>query len=260
MVIFMQRYEALRIHRAYIDEWLGVVDDGRRRKRRSRVVYGEEVEGAEGTIRQESQLGGLGSGGVADIVGNGGDDDEDEGSEESREEQEQEAEGTKVQLERGASAKSDADHVVYLNPTLFLAAQPTAGQVRGDRIVATHGAIDFLSALHSFLRSHKTRRYVHKNFLPTLHHHFLVWHRLYLHHRPLPFDPENAKRDVIRARPRGGHHEDIFDVALLDNGGYEFGLKRKFCSRYLFIQCPTRANNPRPRLLRRARSCYLLAS
>ncbi|KAG9123597.1 hypothetical protein FRC07_014605, partial [Ceratobasidium sp. 392] len=57
MVTFIQRYEALRIHCAYMDKWLGVNGQKGHRKR-SRVVYGEEVEGPQ----RLSRAGGNGGG------------------------------------------------------------------------------------------------------------------------------------------------------------------------------------------------------
>lgn len=226
MVTFMQRYEALRIHRTYMNEWCGTVGDWRTRTRRTRVIYDEEDEG---TMRREPEPS------LPNVVGGGGDngdggsDDEDGNiATVDLEAQRRDTARGAVGLARNGKIPSDADrHVVYPDPKLSIAVEPTAGRVRGDHIVATHGASDFISALHTYLKAHKTRRYVHKNFLPTLYHHFPVWHRLYLQHQPLPFDPECVKRDVVRARPCARHQEEAFDVALLRYREDVFGLDRE---------------------------------
>ncbi|KAG8737219.1 hypothetical protein FRC10_008451 [Ceratobasidium sp. 414] len=222
MVKFVQRYEALRIHRAHMDRWLGIVRTGaNRRRRKSRVVFGEDVEGP---LLKEYETQARGSG-----IGAGDGDGEDEGEEqERREEQDEAAEGPQVQLE-GRRRESDADrHVVYPNPTLSIAVNANGGRLQGHDIIDKHGAVDFIKALHVYLNKHPTRDNIPNFFLPTVHHHFLVWNRLYLHHRPLPFDPEHAKRDVIRARPPTHYLGRAFDVALLLHREKAFGLKRVY--------------------------------
>ncbi|KAG9079838.1 hypothetical protein FRC06_007410, partial [Ceratobasidium sp. 370] len=222
MVKFIQRYEALRIQRAYMNTWLGVEDTNqrRKRKRKSRVVFGEDVEGPS-FKKYGAQS--------ADMAG--ADEEEDQEAEELErlEEEDEAAEGLRVQLEKRGRAGADAgEHVVYPDPTLSIAVNPNAGRMKGLDIFSKHGATDFIRALHIYLKKNTTRHSLPDFFLPTEHHSFLVWNRLYLHHRPLPFDPEHAKRDVIRARPETHFLGSAFDVALLLYQNEVFGLDRAY--------------------------------
>ncbi|KAG9078124.1 hypothetical protein FRC06_008523, partial [Ceratobasidium sp. 370] len=190
MVKFMQRYEALRIHRAYVDRFLGSIASVRER-RESQVVYGEEVDGQIG--------GGEGLSGHAGSLGTG--ESVVERAEEERDHQEEvkdeAAEGEKARLAGGRRATSDVNgHMVYLNPTLLITLQPTV-RVRGLDIIAKYGATGLIHVLHTYLKKHGKRPNFPTAFLPTTHHKYPVWHRLYLYHDPLPFDPEHAKRNVI---------------------------------------------------------------
>ncbi|KAG8738272.1 hypothetical protein FRC12_016817 [Ceratobasidium sp. 428] len=221
MVTFMQRYEALRIHRAYMNRWLGI--DGRRgRRKRSQVVYGEEVEGP----LPKGQ-----SAGSADSNSTGAGEDEGEGDAEAeerehRERADEEAEGPQVELQRDGEAASEVNqHVVYLEPTQSIAVKAPA-RVQGIIMADKYGAKDFIPALHAYLNKTKPRENIPKFFFPTAHHYFPVWHRLYLHHKPHPFDPEHSQRDVIRAWPESAHLEEAFDVALMIHRLEEFGLHR----------------------------------
>ncbi|KAG9094663.1 hypothetical protein FRC06_010601, partial [Ceratobasidium sp. 370] len=204
MVKFVQRYKALQIHRAYVDRFPGIAGSGRG-PRKSQVVYEEEVEGpAPGEHVGRSAI----------ISGKGGGEGEGEGVEvEGRLEGEDEAaEGEKVPLE---GSRSDAnEHVVYPNPTLSIALWP-AVRLRGLDIIAKYGATDLIHALHMFLKNHPAQRKHPTTFLPTTHHKYKVWHRLYLHHEPLSFNPENVKRNVICAQPQGPVLGCAFNVALL---------------------------------------------
>ncbi|KAG8734101.1 hypothetical protein FRC10_011942 [Ceratobasidium sp. 414] len=225
MVKFIQRYEALRIQRAHMNAWLGAegTNKWRKRKRKSRVVYGEDVEGP-----------GFRDYGVqsADMAGADKEEavEDREAEELERQEEEDEvAEGLQVQLEKHGRPGAGADeHVVYPDPTLSIAINPNAGRMKGLDIIAKHGATDFIQALHTFLKKNTTRQSLPDFFLPTVHHCFRVWNRLYLHHRPLPFDPEHAKRDVIRARPETHYLGSAFDVALLLHRKEAFGLDRTY--------------------------------
>ncbi|KAG8731844.1 hypothetical protein FRC10_001428 [Ceratobasidium sp. 414] len=219
MVKFMQRYEALRIQRAYVDRFLGSIASARER-RESRVVYGEEVDVQTGG--GEGPSGYAGRSGTGEKVAGRA-----EGEEEEREAEAEAAEGEKVRLAGGRRATSDVNgHVVYPNPMLSIALRPTA-RVRGLDIITKYGATGLIHALHKYLKKHGKRPNFPTAFLPTTHHKYPVWHRLYLYHNPLPFDPEHAKRDVIRARPQGPVLDRAFDVALLRYHEAEFGLHRE---------------------------------
>ncbi|KAG9103426.1 hypothetical protein FRC06_010844, partial [Ceratobasidium sp. 370] len=169
------------------------------------------------------------TGGGGRRAGDGDGDGEDEGEEqERREEQDEVAEGPQVQLE-GRRRELDGDrHVVNPNPTLSIAVNPNGGQLQGHDIIDAYGAVHLIKALHMYLKKHPTRDSIPDFFRPTDHHHFLVWHRLYLDHLPLPFDPKHAKRDVIRARPPTHDLGRVFDVALLLHRENAFGLESEY--------------------------------
>ncbi|KAG8711880.1 hypothetical protein FRC08_015318 [Ceratobasidium sp. 394] len=234
MIKFLQRHEAIRIHRARMNAYLGrfIIDGPRRRK--CRVIYEDEEEPAfepgwqvpVGHVATGYAAGGLdendeGVDGTGDDIGEGdigkgGEDDNDEGEDEDQ-----------VHFSgRMATATDARRHVVYPNPTLSLALKPTAGRVKGLSIIANYGCSDFVHALHVYLRKHATRQNLPANFLPTAHHDYPVWHRLYLRHEALPFDPEWPRRDVIRARPASEDLESAFDVALILDRRHEFGIHR----------------------------------
>ncbi|KAG8682413.1 hypothetical protein FRC08_014980, partial [Ceratobasidium sp. 394] len=108
MVKFIQRYEALRIQRAHMNAWLGVEDPKvrRKRKQKSRVVFGEEVEGP--SFRdygvQNADMAGADNEEVVE--------DREAEELERREEEDEAAEGQQVQLEKRRRAGADADEHV----------------------------------------------------------------------------------------------------------------------------------------------------
>ncbi|KAF8596343.1 hypothetical protein BDV93DRAFT_563412 [Ceratobasidium sp. AG-I] len=63
-----------------------------------------------------------------------------------------------------------------------------------------YGATDLRSAITSFLTNRLD--IPEHDVMLSRHHRLDVWHRLYLHHQPLPFAPfEPPRRDVVRASP-----------------------------------------------------------
>ncbi|KAG9073823.1 hypothetical protein FRC06_011124 [Ceratobasidium sp. 370] len=178
MVKFIQRYEALRIHQAHMNTWLEIDDDGggRKRGRKSRVVYGEEVEGPllRGHEAQSISTAGAAEEDASDD-GDGTGDCETQDLEQ-REEEEKAAEGLRVWLGKHGGPRMDAhQHMVYPDPTLSIAVNPGAGRVRGLDIIDQYGATDLIWALGSYLKKNTTRQHLPHFFLPTVHHHFLVW-------------------------------------------------------------------------------------
>ncbi|QRW03803.1 hypothetical protein RhiLY_02802 [Ceratobasidium sp. AG-Ba] len=228
MIRFIQRYEALRIHRAQINTYLGRVSGPNERQQRGRVVYGEDEEvpfqptwelnkhvATEGDGRsEEAWRGSANRYGVAI-----------EGDDDGRVDEEDEDEDQEHYPGRMRTAAEARQHVVYPNPTLSIAAKPTTGRVRGIDIATKYGATDLISALHSFLNKHSTRK-LPPLFLPTLYDEYPLWHRLYLRHQTLPFDPDWTRRDVIRARPEASDTERAFDVALILHDCNNFGIHR----------------------------------
>ncbi|QRV93720.1 hypothetical protein RhiJN_21738 [Ceratobasidium sp. AG-Ba] len=228
MIKFLQRYEALRLHRARMNAYLGVAPNEGRRE--SHVVYGEDEDFipqqhvsagqvvSEGVEAKGTDYPGDGNGWerpAGNIVG-----EDDEGSNDEDEDEEQ-----RHFPGRMRTAEEARQQVVYPNPTLSIALKPTAGRIRGIDIIAKYGATDFVSALHSYLTKHSARRYP-SDFLPTAYHEFPVWHRLYLRHDAPSFDPEWPRRDVIRARPASSDLDSAFDAALLLHDHNKFGLHR----------------------------------
>ncbi|KAG9079664.1 hypothetical protein FS749_008328 [Ceratobasidium sp. UAMH 11750] len=225
MIKFLQRYEALRIHRAKMDTYLGrPIPEGRKR-RKWRVVLGEDEDapfhpswqpaGGQTAMGQPEMDDGDGVNVSGHVNGHEEADEAEEGEDEDQEH-------FPGRMRTAADARQ---HVVYPNPTLSIARKPTAGRVRGLDIIAKYGAVDFVPALHAYLNVHGTRR-LPFNFLPTAYHEYPVWHRFYLRHNALPFDPEWPRRDVIRARPESQDRDSAFDVALYLEDKEQFGIHR----------------------------------
>ncbi|KEP46644.1 hypothetical protein V565_188010, partial [Rhizoctonia solani 123E] len=164
MTKFVQRYEALRIHRMYIDIFHGCQTLGRTD---SRVVYDQA-------------------------------DDEDCDNDDPNNEAEAETEGELVQIQ----SKNLNDAEVPLNPDWSIAIKPTARHLSCDEIMQRYGASDLVLRTNEWL--HES---VEAGTLPPLQfvtesHTFDVWHKFYLHHRLLYFDPDlPARRDTVRAQP-----------------------------------------------------------
>jgi hypothetical protein len=236
MIKFFQRYEALRIHRARMNVYLGRVSNEGDKRRRSLVVYGEDedvpfepawepIMGAGRNTASSAQSGRAETGDVGgseELVGGVVDtgEDEDEENDEDEDEDQQHYPG------RMRTAADARQHVVYPNPTLSIAVRPTSGRVRGTDIVAKYGATNLIAALHTYLGQHATRK-LPPNFFPTASDEYPVWHRLYLRHETLLFDPDWTKRDVIRARPADDNNECVFDVALILYNRNNFGIHRE---------------------------------
>ncbi|EUC56571.1 hypothetical protein RSOL_188080, partial [Rhizoctonia solani AG-3 Rhs1AP] len=199
MTKFVQRYEALRIHRMYIDRYYGCSTPDRVD---SRVVYGKDEDAiAEGIgrrlVTQDEEL-------HEDIV-------EDKGSEgmDNTEDQDPDSDGpdnkaeaeTEGELVRTQS-KDLNDVGVPLNPDWSIAIKPTARHLTCDEIVGRYGAPNLVLRTNEWL--HES---VETGTLPPLQfvtesHTFDIWHKFYLHHRPLYFDPDlAARRDTVRAQP-----------------------------------------------------------
>ncbi|KAG8682098.1 hypothetical protein FRC08_015195 [Ceratobasidium sp. 394] len=227
MIKFLQRYEALRIHRARMDTYLGRSIPEGRRQHKLHVVLGEDEDAPfhpswQPAGSQQSEMDGGDDGDDGDGVDMGGNVN---GREEPDEAEEGEDEDQQHYPGRMRTAAEARQHVVYPNPTLLIARKPTAGRVRGLDIIAKYGAVDFVPALHAYLNVHGTQR-LPSDFLPTAYHEYPVWHRLYLRHDALPFDPEWPRRDVVRARPESQDRDGAFDVALYLYDKEQFGIHR----------------------------------
>ncbi|KAG8718083.1 hypothetical protein FRC09_013184 [Ceratobasidium sp. 395] len=200
IITYCQRLEALRIHRAHLNEYLGKPESSG--KPTKTAVW---VADNNGEYEEEE---------VEDVW----DDDEpglyDEG------------EGV---VRRQSTA--DVNSIEHPTPELAIAMNPTTRATMSELTAGDYGATSLARALKTFLRSYATSPY--SKVLP--HEQLNVWHKLALYHYPLSFAPdEPAQRDVIRARPavrdaRGRvlyRHEPAFDTALFIHDRREFGLQR----------------------------------
>ncbi|KAG8783512.1 hypothetical protein FRC12_019645 [Ceratobasidium sp. 428] len=141
--------------------WLGI--DGRRgRRKRNRVVYGEEVEGP----LPKGQSAGLVNNNSAGAGKDEGKADVEAEERERREREDEQAEGPQVELQREGEAASEVNqHVVYLELTQLIAVKAPA-RVQGLTMANTYGAKDFIPALHAYLNKTKPRENIPKFFSP----------------------------------------------------------------------------------------------
>ncbi|KAG8699999.1 hypothetical protein FRC09_006244 [Ceratobasidium sp. 395] len=206
IIKYCQRLEALRIHRAYLNQYYGEPETPNAPAKTA--VWMDEYDGKYNREDEEEAF----------------DDDEvmdfdDEGEEEGARRQ----------------STADANSVEHPAPEFAIALRPTK-QVTMAKIETEYGATSLQRALTAFLRPRATSRYF---ILP--HELFDVWHKVTLYHSALSFAPdEPLQRDVIRARPavRDGrrrvsyHHEPAFDTALFVHDPHQFGLHRE--SHFIF--------------------------
>jgi hypothetical protein len=92
------------------------------------------------------------------------------------------------------------DTTYYPDPHRQMAKSPTKPNLRLKDVIADYCAPNLVSATTDFLL-HRVQIPRH-DLLLSDYNHIHIWHRLYLHHQPLPFAPlEPPRRDVIRASP-----------------------------------------------------------
>ncbi|KAG8705030.1 hypothetical protein FRC09_003197 [Ceratobasidium sp. 395] len=201
IIQYCQRLEALRIHRAYLNEYYG--EPTTPRKPAKTAVCVADDDDREYQHEDESQ--------------DPWEDDEDVYLDDEGEE--------------GARRRSttDANSVEHPAPEFAIAISPTKRATMAD-ITEDYGATSLEQALTAFLRP---RAHCDYSILP--YELFDVWHKTTLYHRPLSFAPdEPLQRDVIRARPAvrdprnrlGYHHEAAFDTALFVHDTRLIGLHR----------------------------------
>ncbi|QRV73208.1 hypothetical protein RhiJN_01222 [Ceratobasidium sp. AG-Ba] len=195
MLTYIQRQEAIRIHRAYRDQYLGQDEDNSHVENEPTEV----VDGRTGRVmsRNLSEL-------LPEAVA------EDDWVEED-------------DVEGGNSAEEEwtweSEPVAYPNPHRHMATGPTKHNVPVKDVIRKYQASDLLLATTDFLvRRQGIPRH---DIIISPENRVDIWHRLYLHHDPLPFAPfEPLRRDVIRAiapvRGPGGrwHTEGTWDTAL----------------------------------------------
>jgi hypothetical protein len=175
MIRYLQRLEALQIHRLYMDEWLGGgrtgdPDEGEDED----IELGEVSEFSDDEEAVETVE--VGGGDAGDVEGM--------------------AEGVEDDDELG----SDTTH--YPNPRRHMAKYPTKPNLRVKDVIEDYGASELISAIQHFM-TNRLQLPPHDTLIST-HNRINVWHRLYLHHHRLPFAPfEPLRRDVVRASPPG---------------------------------------------------------
>ncbi|KAG9079690.1 hypothetical protein FS749_008310 [Ceratobasidium sp. UAMH 11750] len=189
MVKYLQRQEAIRIHRTYMDAYLsldcdeddeddGIFDPGD-------VEEGEDTE--EILALHDNEAGGEGS--------------------------------TTANDNEGGLVGRTSEAITYPNPRRHMAKNPTKQKVPISDLIGNYGASDIIPATTAFL-GHRLGVPSY-DVLLSRHNYVNVWHKLYLFHEPLafaPFDP--PRRDVVRASPpvRDARNrlriEPVWDMAL----------------------------------------------
>ncbi|EUC56496.1 hypothetical protein RSOL_181130 [Rhizoctonia solani AG-3 Rhs1AP] len=211
MIRFIQRYEAIRIHRAYMDRYYGLLD---RERIDGTVVYGEDEESlleqgnTEHTgqeIDLDNEQGPEPSDNGEDEASSSGDEDEDEDTNER------------------AWEASPTGQCIDLDPDWSVAIKPTLSHVAGHCLIQSYGAVDLVSRVNDWLEETIAAGLLPPLQFVTADHTFNVWHKVYLRHQPLVFDPDQPpRRDTVRAKPappvREGSKRDAppgtFDTVL----------------------------------------------
>ncbi|KAG8684188.1 hypothetical protein FRC11_012493, partial [Ceratobasidium sp. 423] len=200
MVKFIQRYEAIRIHRMYIDLYYGCQAQN---CHESRVVYGDDENAiSEGVGRRlvdenEEPSDELIEDGVLDEV-----DEVDEGDEvygdDDDEDSEDKLEGELTRIR----SRTPTSQYLSLDPEWSIATKPTVSRMKCDEIIGRYGAHDLVSRTNEWLEESTEAGLLPPLQFVTSDHTFDIWHKFYLHHRLLRFDPDlPARRDTIRAQP-----------------------------------------------------------
>lgn len=159
IIKYVQRLEAIRIQRAYINEYYGNFTC-------FKLEPGDSFEDSEG----------------------------DEDDEEDEEEEEEECLGDEmVDLE----VVNDEPGVgAYPQPTISVAVKPTCCRLIGHRLISTYGTTDLIRSLTKFLKPIARKAGVQPLVFAS--DSFDVWHKLTLKHQPVPFAPnEPLQQDVI---------------------------------------------------------------
>ena len=227
IIKYVQRLEAIRIHRAYIDEYFGEFP---------RL----QLEGDGEFYDDDGDGGGGGDGGEDDNDDDGAEDGEDGDPGEER-------------MEIGA-AEEEHGFGAYPSPTLRMAVQPTRRRLTGQHLIDTYGATDLIRSLTQFLKPFPRENSFKPVIFPS--DSFDVWHKLTLDHQLVPFAPnEPPHQDVIRIRlsdtkQYGRQVPGLFDTAMFLYRPQATGLSRKFLC-YFTRPCrssPTINNDISPNL------------
>jgi hypothetical protein len=203
IITFVQRREAIKIHRMLLND-----------------LHGEK----------EGQGDGWGHG-IDMVGGDANDEDEDEDEDDEDDEYDDVVDGHEDEADED-EAPDELSDIAYPRPARSIALSPTRAKLSGNVLIKDYGASDLIPALRKFLapkaRALQERISVQPSDI------FNVWHKISLHHLPLPFAlGEPLHRDVIRAQApvydgcgrlqRPG----FFDTALFLNDPTRSGIHRR---------------------------------
>ncbi|CUA77852.1 hypothetical protein RSOLAG22IIIB_12875 [Rhizoctonia solani] len=186
MIWFIQRYEAIRIHRAYMDRYHGLLD---RDRIDGEVVYGEDEEHLleqRNTERTEQEI---------DLDNEQDPEPSEDGEDESNSSGDEDE-------DKDTNEPAPTGQCMDLDPDWSVSIKPTVSCVTGHRLVQSYGAVDIVSRVNDWLEETIAAGLLSPLQFVTADHSFDVWHKVYLYHRPLVFDPDQQpRRDTIRAKP-----------------------------------------------------------
>ncbi|KAG8736304.1 hypothetical protein FRC12_017690 [Ceratobasidium sp. 428] len=223
MVKFVERQDALRIHKAYLRYLFGPPEEEDDIDTHKPVEVEEEYEEEEEEEYEGSE-----------------DEYEDEDEDEPEGEQHVQGEVKGMETEDVEGRVEDQEHeneqmeneqgvmdqsTYYPSPAVAIAKTPTKSKVPIRELIGSYGADDLIPALSQYLisRCHVPQDQV----LLSVHDALPVWHRLSLSHSSLSFAPlEPRKRDVVRARPAQPTLPEAFDTVLIKHTSAKFGLHR----------------------------------
>ncbi|KAG8721715.1 hypothetical protein FRC08_010851 [Ceratobasidium sp. 394] len=206
MITYLQRQEAIHIHRTYMNEWIkattGRDPEPRRRPSQDEIEGEDEDEGELAEVAEIAAVvsnkhgeAGAGAPRLGSVVGGAGIDQPAVGSTGST----GSAEGSSG-IVGGHLELPPPDTTYYPNPRRHMAKAPTRPNLRLKDVAKDYGAPDLISATAHFLVNRAgILRY---DTLLSEYSRINIWHRLYLHHERLPFAPlEPLRREVVRASP-----------------------------------------------------------
>ncbi|KAG9094153.1 hypothetical protein FRC06_011108, partial [Ceratobasidium sp. 370] len=216
MITYIQRQEAIRIHRTYMNEWLKATtgwepESGCRVSRDE--VEGELVEENEEELVEVAEVVGVvldGHGTTIDGVHEvGGVVDSADSAQSAVENVSGITGSTGSTGSRGSTSAVGnlggldllpPDTTYYPNPWLRMAKTPTKPNLRLKDVSHDYGATDLIPAITDFLVNRAA--IPRHDTLLSDYSRINVWHRLHLHHDRLPFAPlEPLRRDIVRASP-----------------------------------------------------------
>ncbi|KAG8793581.1 hypothetical protein FRC12_002296 [Ceratobasidium sp. 428] len=218
MVKFVQRQDALRIHKAYLRYVFGPPEDDEDEDENKLVEVEEDPEEKEEEEEDREEI-------------EAEDDDDDRELEGGDEEEvaQKGTEGKSALVDRDGGVRNEGreplDDTHYPAPVVALAKTPTRPKVAIREVIESYGASDLISALSDYLikQCHMPADQV----ILAPNHPLPVWHRLSLYQRALPFASlEPRKRDVVRARWAQPNREAAFDTVLLKHAPEKNGLPR----------------------------------